>query len=86
MCISVTPINKTSITELKTNTEGRTSHSGLLQQLDLGITEDWNVAFPFPQMNRCPIGTDAAARPAARYQAGTSWKGVSFRIRQGPQL
>ena len=58
----------------------------ILQQLDLGITEDWNVVFPFPQMNRCPIGADAAARPAARYQAGTSWKGVSFRIRQGPQL
>lgn len=34
------------------------------------MTEDGNGGFPFPQMNRCPIGTEAAA---AQYQAGTSW-------------
>ena len=87
VCISVTPINKTSITELKqTQKTAPPIQDRILQQLDLGITKDWNVAFPFPQMNRCPTGIEAATRPTAQYQAATSWKRVSFRIQQGPQL
>lgn len=43
------------------------------------------AAFPFPHMNGCPTGTEAV-RPAAQYQTGTSWNGVSFRLWPGPLL
>lgn len=50
------------------------------------MTEDGNRGFPFSHMNGRPTGSGAAVRPAAQYQTGTSWNGVSFRLPQGPLL
>lgn len=47
------------------------------------MTDDCNGTLPFPQMNRCPIGTEATTRPVVQYQAGTSWNEVSFRLQLG---